>query len=771
MIDTPILPEPPYTVGLDGEPLRLGGLDIPSDDLGYHHRDRLPPLGQWELSSQPCSGNFTSEHLHALRCTEQQSSADCVGEVVQIFSPLGSGPGIGPQSLSHPTPAPGFVSLVFRCQASQSRSPAYLPYWCLIRFAVDLATQRNIPTDAPHMGSHPDPWGLDRFNCALFGSMPHPLPLRFRTRATPPARTSVSVICWLQINSGASDRPSHSCRCLTRWYKGALFGCILPGLTPFWHSPHHPFQWSLWPSSTLYVPNTCIGGSGAGTAVVDLGSCLGCLTPSCCISGQAVPSTLLWSLLSLGCFLVPLARSILLLLGLGLFAMLGKALPGRHTPLGNLAFLPSAGLPWAFAHATGGIGRPVPVLDWRCRPRLRPRRKLDISQPSEHYHCWWSRVLYLLSGSIPMQIWEPHPHLPQLQVTGLFVSPGFFRIFIVGSLLCHASAMTAPHSSHDGIPFEPEPLPLPPEEPATYQGLSWTTAPLLGPSHSPDVIRLESQPQVALSQQEGPWLGVEVHTPHYRSVSVACRVPAGTGLHHVSELVRIYSGGVPPGIFDVVTPVRPQRFPEFAEFIRLPHIIRYQPGMDSAAVMLDLTRVGGNYFPFVLPRLMGHQAFLDFVQDHIRVEADSVFVFVGMKPTPWPRSEPFHFRDGDAIILSTHRNAQVQDSTACELFHEGARWGPIENLPKLHPSLGVYILHDSVNYYMANWHHSGVGTAKAVGCRPPPHVASIHYDLQLPVVRPCLQWTPLPHSPLCCRQTMAIHGPTAVSPQGHFCPV
>ncbi|CAE7941430.1 unnamed protein product [Symbiodinium necroappetens] len=202
-----------------------------------------------------------------------------------------------------------------------------------------------------------------------------------------------------------------------------------------------------------------------------------------------------------------------------------------------------------------------------------------------------------------------------------------------------------------------------------------------------------------------------------RSVDVACRVPAGADLHHVAELVKAYSGGVSPGVFDVITPVRPLRFAEFAEFVRLPHVIRYQSGMNMATIILDLTRVGGNYFPYSLPRTMGHQAFLDFIQDHIRVEAEEVYVFVGTRPEPWPKREPFEFRDGDAVILSIHRDAQVQTGNIEALFLPEARWGDVNNLPRLHPASGVYVLHGPDSYFIADYHHSGVGTAKAVSDR------------------------------------------------------
>ena len=418
----------------------------------------------------------------------------------------------------------------------------------------------------------------------------------------------------------------------------------------------------------------------------------------------------------LACFLVPLARSLLLLYGLSVLALLGRNMAGRRTPLGCLAFAPSIGVSWTFALAVGRVGSQTPLLDWTVKPKRIPRSRHApvFARPPKGLV---SGFLDWLMGCTPQPLWAPPRQFPGLQTAGLFCSPGLIRLVLIGNTLYCASAMTAPFSAFQSVTEEVEYHQLPPQEGATYQGTSWPPRPTVGPTHSPDVVPIGPARPTTLPTGTGPWLAVNVHTPHYRTINVACRVSVGDGLHHVAELVKAYSGGVPPGVFDVVTPVRPLRFPEFAEFIRLPHIIRYQSGLDMASVILDLTRVGGNYFPYSLPRTMGHQAFLDFIQDHIRVDADEVFVFVGTRPRPWPKREPFEFRDGDAVILSIHAHAQVQSGDIGELFVPGAHWGEVNNLPQLHPASGVYILHGADSYFIADYHHSGVGTAKAVADR------------------------------------------------------
>ena len=449
-----------------------------------------------------------------------------------------------------------------------------------------------------------------------------------------------------------------------------------------------------------WARNTCIGRSGARAMPLGFR-----------VDSSPHTTAMCW-ILRLAGFLVPLARSFLALCGLSVLALLGHSMAGRHSPLGSLVFAPSLGAPCAFALAIGRAGGPSPLLDWSVRPKQVPKHKRTNDRTTS-----LPTAADRLLGCTPRLIWAPPQGFPNLSFAGLFCSPGFIRLVIIGQSIYCVSAMTAPFGAFQRVTEEVELHPIPPQESATYHGSSWPPRPPLGPTHSPDVVPLGPARPTTMPPGSGPWLAVNVHAPHFRSVDVACRVPAGADLHHVAELVKAYSGGVPPGVFDVITPVRPLRFAEFAEFVRLPHVIRYQSGMNLATIILDLTRVGGNYFPYSLPRTMGHQAFLDFVQDHIRVEADEVYVFVGTRPEPWPRREPFEFRDGDAVILSIHRNAQVQTGNIEALFLPDAQWGDLNNLPKLHPASGVYILHGPDSYFIADYHHSGVGTAKAVSDR------------------------------------------------------
>ncbi|OLQ14716.1 hypothetical protein AK812_SmicGene1137 [Symbiodinium microadriaticum] len=60
---------------------------------------------------------------------------------------------------------------------------------------------------------------------------------------------------------------------------------------------------------------------------------------------------------------------------------------------------------------------------------------------------------------------------------------------------------------------------------------------------------------------------------------------------------------------------------------------------------------------------------------------------------------------------------KVQSGDISDLFAPGANWGEVNSLPLLHPPSGVYVLHGADSYFIADYHHTGVGIAKAVADR------------------------------------------------------
>ena len=132
---------------------------------------------------------------------------------------------------------------------------------------------------------------------------------------------------------------------------------------------------------------------------------------------------------------------------------------------------------------------------------------------------------------------------------------------------------------------------------------------------------------------DGSWLGVYVFTPHYQAVSLAVK-PSRKDPHEVMALVRLHAPGVPKRLFDTIIPLLPQRFDGFASFIRFPSILSGCGDVGSAAVVLDLTRVGGRYFPAVLPRTLSHAALLEYVTPMTADDPLPLTFYVGCRTHP-----------------------------------------------------------------------------------------------------------------------------------------
>ena len=117
--------------------------------------------------------------------------------------------------------------------------------------------------------------------------------------------------------------------------------------------------------------------------------------------------------------------------------------------------------------------------------------------------------------------------------------------------------------------------------------------------------------------------------------------------------------GVPKGLFEMVVPVRPQRFDAIATFIRCPRVIQHAGADGFVAVICDLTRTGGHYFAATLPRTITVQALIDFLHPLTKEDDRPLQVLIGVDPAPKPLGEQLILCNGDVItaIFDTRASA------------------------------------------------------------------------------------------------------------------
>ena len=125
-------------------------------------------------------------------------------------------------------------------------------------------------------------------------------------------------------------------------------------------------------------------------------------------------------------------------------------------------------------------------------------------------------------------------------------------------------------------------------------------------------------PAAEADAADGRWLGCYVYTPHYQAVTAAVHMPPSADLQHAIDGLLDCAPGAPAGLFPGMVPIRPQRFPGYLQVIRFPTFLR-QVHDGYAAVMCDLTHVGGPYFPTVLPRGLSHADLVEYLLPLTRI--------------------------------------------------------------------------------------------------------------------------------------------------------
>ena len=426
-----------------------------------------------------------------------------------------------------------------------------------------------------------------------------------------------------------------------------------------------------------------------------------------------------WVLRALDALLLPLCRSCLGILFLCLVALWSRAIPGRFTPLGKITFLFCSGVSFGVLVPLGRAAGTTPVLVWQSRGGSKPRSGSRGTAPRAFGRIGW--LIHLLLCSVPRVVWNSPVGFPALTEIARFVPLGPTGCGVFLAAVPGVSAMTTPESQFPVRGIEDEVRPIPSATDPTYYGaprlqVPWEEA---GPLHSPAVVELSAGQVPVLPDDGAGWLGAYVHTPFYRSIAVACRLSASEGLHEAAELVRNYAGGVPPGFFQVVAPVTPQRYEAYCEFVRLPHIIRYHNSFDSAAVVFDLTRVGGRYFADVVPKLVGYDTFLARLRPFVDDDPEQYFVFVGLRKQPWQQGEPLSFRDGDAVILTRRADEPVQRFVASSLFGEVRAWGHPNQIPRQQVESGLCVIHGDQKHFVPDGHYAAgdklPAIARAIG--------------------------------------------------------
>ena len=231
---------------------------------------------------------------------------------------------------------------------------------------------------------------------------------------------------------------------------------------------------------------------------------------------------------------------------------------------------------------------------------------------------------------------------------------------------------------------------------------------------------------------EDKMLGIYVYTPYYSTVAVALKFHGPATLAQTCEAIRDRVPQVPVGPFDVVVPLRPQRFPEYPAFLRLPSIIKHQGADGHAGVVLDLTRVGGKYFATVLPKRLDYSILLQFVTPLTCHSELALCVYAAFFQNPWPTHVPLDLHDGDVLTFTHGPTAFVRHRIE-PTFQPDGHWGALCHMPQVESMACLCVMYGDKRFSLPSFHYTGEtvvqATARCLG-RDPHDLTMCAFPLQ-----------------------------------------
>ena len=439
---------------------------------------------------------------------------------------------------------------------------------------------------------------------------------------------------------------------------------------PFW-----TFFCPLVASMDFLAPNTQIGGSGLWARIL-----------------ESVDS-LMSFLESIGLFLVPLFRSLLGLLFLSVLRLLCSARLVSATPLGSALSFFTRGHPASLALPLAQIARPQAVLSWR-NDKSHGKKRCRHGQSSHRQAGLGAILMTCLCAPF--------------QVSGNFVTTAYAMPaarWILFPTTAHAMARAG---WPDDLPLAASASPAPPPVVPHSEGISQVEVPSLDPeveAKREEHIILGSLPwsNEASDAMLGQSLGCYIYAPHYSPTAVVVRMPPEADWEFALDVLRSCALGVPDRLFDAIVPIRPQRIPGYLSVLRFPSIIR-KVHDGYAAIICDLTRVGGTYFAAVLSRNISHETLVQYLLPMTSYSDNELCVVVGCRSRVWPREALVTLNDGEAIIGVWHSDADVSRHRAEELS-DRRLWGPLRHFFEPERHVASCVMYQDQRYNIREYFH------------------------------------------------------------------
>ena len=210
----------------------------------------------------------------------------------------------------------------------------------------------------------------------------------------------------------------------------------------------------------------------------------------------------------------------------------------------------------------------------------------------------------------------------------------------------------------------------------------------------------------AAAPVSGQWIGCTVYTPYMRPVSVSVRCQSHHTLHHCLSVVLDAAPGVSAYDFNRCVPTNPQCHAGFLTLLRFPSVALGSAAAPLAAVLLDMTAVGGQRYACYLAAALPYEDFFDFVAGQITTE-DPLEVFIGSSLQPHDPRQPLVLCNGDVVCLLRTGIGRERLRDAQDIFDRRQEWGPLPHNPCPSQTPGVLLQYGTCHVLLRPHNHRG----------------------------------------------------------------
>ena len=410
---------------------------------------------------------------------------------------------------------------------------------------------------------------------------------------------------------------------------------------------------------------------------------------------QPLQGFLMWCLLCVQDFMVPLCRGLCFCFFLSLLRLLRSAWKGPSTLLGRVCATPSQGADPVVCVALGRVASPTPVFRW------------DVSSSGERHRRRQVQRTGLLRGLQRQCISLCAFALAFLDIPQPVLASPWLTGGHCLTLLPLAQAMVRPERHDDPQSASRRPHAL---HPAALTSQVVHEMPTV-PWHDSDRDRrasgvisvLQSDEQVNQTD-DGRLLGVHLYTPHYKPVNLTVHVQEGTPLRTVIDQVLDCAPSVPDGVMNRAVPLRPQRVQGYLSMIRFPSIIG---GVHDgyAAIAINMSHVHGAYFATVMPKSLSYAELLSFIDPAAQDEDPPFEIYIGSRQYPWPPQEQVTLGDGDVVTVMRHGLGAPSMLLAEDLVNPQT-WGTVSPFFHIEPLSRTCVMHGGRRFCVAPHHHT-----------------------------------------------------------------